>query len=45
MPGLINCYDYNTVSCNSSIQDLDENNSSSGSEKRIKNSFELCGNE
>jgi hypothetical protein len=45
MPGLINCYDYNTVSSSSSIEDLEENNNSSDSEKRLRNSFELCGNE
>jgi Asp-tRNA(Asn)/Glu-tRNA(Gln) amidotransferase C subunit len=45
MPGLINCYDYNSISSNSSIQDFDDNNNSVNSEKRIKNSIELCGNE
>jgi hypothetical protein len=45
MPGLINYYDYNTVSSSSSIEDLEENNNSSDSEKRLRNSFELCGNE
>ena len=45
MPGLINCFDYNSVSSSSSIQDLNDNNSYIDLEERIRNSFELCGNE
>lgn len=45
MPSLINCYDYNYVSANSSIKDSDEYNSLDDLDMRVRNSFELCGNE
>jgi len=45
MPGLINEYDYNSLSSSSSLQELDRYNNSPISETRKKNSLELCGNE